>query len=87
MALEKFKLKILPRAKEEINEISEYYNSRQKGLGKLFYAEFNEYISTLKSFPFFEEKYNVVRELPLRKFPYKYIFQLMNLTILFIFRL
>lgn len=70
MGLEKFKLKVLPRAKEEINEISEYYNSRQKGLGKMFYAEFIEYTSTLKTFPFFEEKYNIIRELPLRKFPY-----------------
>ncbi|KUJ62523.1 hypothetical protein AR687_06730 [Flavobacteriaceae bacterium CRH] len=27
-------------------------------------------METLKTFPFFEEKYNVVRTLPLKKFPY-----------------
>lgn len=70
MALENFKLQILTRAKLEINETALYYEEKSKGLGKLFYLEFKKYSNTLKTFPFFEEKYNIVRTLPLKKFPY-----------------
>lgn len=70
MALDNFKLKILSRAKLEIEEIHEYYQSLSKGLGKVFYLEFKNYSKTLKNIPFFEEKYNIVRTLPLKKFPY-----------------
>ncbi|KRB54817.1 hypothetical protein [Flavobacterium sp. Root186] len=70
MALENFKLQILSRAKLEVDEAAYYYENKSKGLGKLFYLEFKSYSNTLKSIPFFEEKYNIVRTLPLRKFPY-----------------
>lgn len=65
-----YKTTILPKAKQEVNETALYYESRRKGLGKLFYKEFKNYALTLKTFPFFEEKYNIVRTLPLKKFPY-----------------
>lgn len=70
MALKKYRIVILNRAKEEVDEASFYYESIQKGLGKRFYKEFKTYALTLNSFPFFEEKYNVVRILPFKKFPY-----------------
>ena len=70
MAVANFKIKILPRAKEEINEICFYYESKSKGLGKIFYTILKEHISTLKNNPFFENKYNIIRVLPLKKFPY-----------------
>ncbi len=70
MAVNNFKLKILSRAKLEVNEAAEYYESKNKGLGKAFYLEFKNYSKTLRNIPFFEEKYNVVRNLPLKKFPY-----------------
>ncbi|MCR4032775.1 MULTISPECIES: hypothetical protein [Flavobacterium] len=71
MALEEnYKTVILPRAKLEVDETAFYYESLKKGLGKLFYKEFKNYALTLKTFPFFEEKYNIVRMLPLKKFPY-----------------
>jgi hypothetical protein len=71
MALkEKYKTVILPRAKQEVNEIATYYDYIRKGLGKLFYKEFKNNALTLKTFPFFGVKYNIVRTLPLKKFPY-----------------
>ncbi|MFZ0598941.1 MAG: type II toxin-antitoxin system RelE/ParE family toxin [Flavobacterium sp.] len=65
-----FKLQILSRAKLEVDEAANYYESRSKGLGKLFYLEFKSYRKTLENIPFFEEKYNSIRTLPLKKFPY-----------------
>lgn len=65
-----YKLIILVRADLEADEISEYYESLSKGLGTKFYNDFEDYVETLKTFPFFEEKYNIVRTLPLKKFPY-----------------
>ena len=70
MAVNNFKLKILSRAKLEVNEAAEYYESKSKGLGKTFYLEFINYSKTLRNIPFFEVKYNIVRTLPLKKFPY-----------------
>lgn len=65
-----FKIKIFPRAKDEINEIADYYESIKKGLGKRFYKEFLDKIETLKHIPFFFVRYNIIRTLPLKKFPY-----------------
>jgi hypothetical protein len=70
MALNNFKLKILSRAKLEVNEAAEYFESKSKELGNVFYLEFKNYSKTLRNIPFFEEKYNIVLTLPLKKFPY-----------------
>lgn len=70
MAINNFKLQILSRAKLEVKEVTEYYESKTKGLGKAFYLEFKNYSKTLRNIPFFEVKYNIVRTLPLKKFPY-----------------
>ena len=40
MAVDNFKLQILSRAKLEVDEAADYYESKSKGLGKLFYLEF-----------------------------------------------
>ena len=76
MAVNNFKIKILPRAKEEIDEISLYYDSKSNGFGKIFYKILKEHISTLKSIPFFENKYDIIRVLPLKKFPYSIHFSI-----------
>ena len=67
---ENYKIKILTRAKQEVDETAFYYETIRKGLGKLFYLEFKNYSLTLNNIPFFEVKYNIVRILPLKKFPY-----------------
>ncbi|MCM0665456.1 hypothetical protein [Flavobacterium tyrosinilyticum] len=65
-----FEIIILLRADLEVDEIGEYYESLSNGLGTKFFNEYQEYVETLHTFPFFEEKYNTVRTLPLKKFPY-----------------
>ncbi|MFD2908562.1 hypothetical protein ACFSX9_07410 [Flavobacterium ardleyense] len=65
-----FDIEILKRAILEIDEISEYYESLVDGLGTKFYIELSFYIETLYHIPFFEQKYNSIRVLPLKKFPY-----------------
>ncbi|AXB55914.1 hypothetical protein [Flavobacterium fluviale] len=65
-----FEIIILLRAELEVDEIAEYYESLSDGLGTKFFNEYQKYVDTLNTFPFFEEKYNIVRTLPLKKFPY-----------------
>jgi hypothetical protein len=65
-----FKTKILIRAKLEVDETALFYESKRKGLGKSFYKEFKNYALTLNNIPFFENKYNEIRLLPLKNFPY-----------------
>jgi hypothetical protein len=75
-----YEIIILVRADLEVDEIAEYYESLSNTLGTKFFNEFLDYVETLKTFPFFEEKYNIVRTLPLKKFPYTFILQLMKTT-------
>lgn len=42
----------------------------EKVLGEKFLLDYENQLNTLYNFPFFEEKYNIVRVLPLKKFPY-----------------
>lgn len=65
-----YEINILIRADLEVDEIIQYYESVSNGLGTKFNNEFEDYVETLKIFPFFEEKYDIVRTLPLKKFPY-----------------
>ncbi|SNR88256.1 hypothetical protein [Flavobacterium sp. ov086] len=65
-----YEIVILLRADLEVDETAEYYESLSNGLGKKFFNEYQDHVETLKTFPFFEEKYNIVRTLPLKKFPY-----------------
>ena len=65
-----YEIAILVRADLEVDEIIEYYESVSNGLGTTLNNEFEDYVETLKTFPFFVEKYNIVRTLPLKKFPY-----------------
>ena len=65
-----FKVLIVKRADLEIEEALLYYENISKGLGEKFLLDYNDHLKTLYNFPIFEEKYNIVRTLPLKKFPY-----------------
>jgi hypothetical protein len=65
-----FDVKTLIRAELELDEAVFYYESLQSGLGNKFLLDYENQLNTLYNFPFFEEKYNIVRKLPLKKFPY-----------------
>lgn len=65
-----FNVKTLIRAELELDEAVFYYETIRRGLGEKFILEYENRLNTLYDFPFFEEKYNAVRTLPLKKFPY-----------------
>ena len=65
-----FKVKTLIRAELEIDEAVFYYETIRNGLGEKFILDYENQLNTVYNFPFFEEKYNIVRTLPLKKFPY-----------------
>ena len=39
-------------------------------MGEKFLLDYKDHLNTLNNFPFFEEKYNIVRTVRLKKFPY-----------------
>ena len=65
-----FNVKTLIRAELELDEAVFYYENSRKGLGDKFLLDYENRLDTLYNFPFFENKYNIVRILPLKKFPY-----------------
>lgn len=72
----KFKIKIGPEASDDIQQGIDWYNKKQKGLGRKFYKEVNQHFQTLKINPFFQVRYKNVRCLPLQKYPYMVHFTL-----------
>ena len=65
-----FNVKTLIRAELELDEAVFYYKTIRKSLGEKFILDYENQLNTLYNFPFFEEKYDIVRTLPLKKFPY-----------------
>lgn len=65
-----YKIRIESDAKHDIQEGISWYNSKKKGLGKSFHNEVKDHIITLKEIKFFQIRYEEVRCLPLKKFPY-----------------
>ena len=65
-----FKIKIEPEVVDDIQSGIVWYNKQQAGLGKRFLSEVKLHISLLKANPFFQIRYDKVRCLPLRSFPF-----------------
>jgi toxin ParE1/3/4 len=65
-----FKIKLNLDARNDIQNNIDWYNEQQKNLGKKFLDEIKTYIQKLKSIPFFQIRYDNVRCLPLKKFPF-----------------
>ena len=61
---------ITPEAKLDIQEAIDWYNDKQKGLGKKFHKEVKNGIARLEENPFYAIKYNQIRCLSVPKFPY-----------------
>ncbi|MFP3422191.1 hypothetical protein R0K19_22755, partial [Bacillus sp. SIMBA_161] len=58
------------KAIEDIQLAIEYYDDQQIGLGQKFESVLNKHITTLKKNPFFRIRYDNIRCLPLKKFPF-----------------
>ncbi len=67
-----YKLIILPLAKQDIKEAADWYNSRQKGLGKRFTTQVRKNIKIVRENPFFAAaiRYDEVRTAVLEVFPF-----------------
>lgn len=64
-----FEVKILKRAEQEVEEAFLYYESKSIDLGEKFLIEYEDQLDTLSNIPFFAVKYDVIRKLPMKKFP------------------
>lgn len=66
----RFEINLDKRAKSDIDKALDYYNEKQKGLGKKFLLDVSDALATLEKNPFFQIRYDDYRCLPLKKFPY-----------------
>ncbi|HUW07001.1 MAG TPA: type II toxin-antitoxin system RelE/ParE family toxin [Williamwhitmania sp.] len=67
----RFKVKIEPKALQDIQAITDWYNERQAGVGKRFQKATVKQIDSLVNNPHgWAIRYNEIRCLPVRKFPY-----------------
>lgn len=65
-----YKLVIKPEVYNDIQSGVDWYNSKQKGLGKRFFEAIQKEYSILKTTPIFQVRYDDVQCLPVKKFPY-----------------
>ena len=66
----RYEVVIPPMALQDVQEAIDYYDEQRAGLGEKFENELNEFLLVLESNPYFENRYDKVRCLPLKKFPF-----------------
>jgi plasmid stabilization system protein ParE len=67
-----YQLKVLPEAKLDISEIIEWYNTKQKGLGKQFLDFLKFKLENIQENPLhYQTGYKDVRSCLIDKFPYQ----------------
>jgi hypothetical protein len=72
--VKQFNVRIRDNAFNDLQDTIDYYNSKQHGLGKHFYILFEHALEILKINPYFQIRFDSIRSLPLRKFPYSIYF-------------
>ena len=65
-----YRIIISEKAENDIGLAMEYYNQQQLGLGKRFLSEVNHTISDIHKSPFYQIRYDDVRCLKVKKFPF-----------------
>ena len=66
-----YKIDFLPQVFDDIQQTINWYNDKQKGLGKKFFSALKKHYSLLKKDPFcIAIKYDNIRCLPVSKYPY-----------------
>jgi plasmid stabilization system protein ParE len=69
--MKKYKVKIESEALDDIQEITDWYNDAQEGLGKRFQKTAIKHISSLNKDPqIFAIRYNEIRCMVIKEFPY-----------------
>ncbi|MFN7675366.1 type II toxin-antitoxin system RelE/ParE family toxin [Flavobacterium sp.] len=78
-----YKLKIFPKAKSDLSEISSWYEDIQKGLGKRFLKNVSLEMKVVKSNPIsFQIRYDTTRVVLIKKFPYLIHYEIIDNEIL-----
>src|SRR5687768_18581505 len=72
----KYKILISPQAKKDIQLAIEWYNDQKPDLGKNFHSVLNSHIENLRNNPFYQIRYDKVRCLPIKQYPYMIHFTL-----------
>jgi toxin ParE1/3/4 len=65
-----FIIKIEPAAYQDIQDGIDWYNEQQAGLGRKFLAEVKASFKQLQTNPFFQVRYDDVRCLPIKRYPF-----------------
>jgi len=66
-----YKILFAPEVYDDLQEAIDFYNSRNKGLGKRFFKAVKNQLSLIKSNAFgFQVRYDTIRCAPLNSFPY-----------------
>ncbi len=65
-----FSIFIDPEAIKDIQQAIDYYEEQEIGLGKRFEESLNKHLLVLEKHPFFNIRYDNVRCLPMKKFPF-----------------
>ncbi|TKG92987.1 type II toxin-antitoxin system RelE/ParE family toxin [Puteibacter caeruleilacunae] len=66
-----YKIRILPAAQQDIRTAAQWYNKRQKGLGKRFTTEVRNKVYFIQQFPNASNiRYNRIRTAVLNVFPF-----------------
>ena len=78
-----YKLKILPKAKLDLSEISSWYEDVQNGLGKRFLKNVGLEMRIVKNNPIlFQIRYDKTRVVLIKKYPYLIHYEIINNEIL-----
>jgi toxin ParE1/3/4 len=75
-----FKILFDKKSKEEIQAAIKWYNQQKKGLGREFYRVLRSNIDRLQHNPYFQIRYDNVRCLPIRKYPFMIHFTIDELS-------
>lgn len=73
--MKRYKVKIVPEALADIQEITDWYNEQQSRLGKRFQKTAIKHINSLDKDPqIYAVRYNEIRCILIKKFPYMVYF-------------
>lgn len=71
----RFRIEVDIRALEDIKSAKEYYDSQKVGLGLRFEKSVKQLVSILQKNPFFQIRYDQIRCVPLKSFPFMIHFE------------
>jgi hypothetical protein len=81
-----YKFLFAEQFKSDVRESRKWYNDQQKGLGKKFYEDVKSGLEAIRKTPNFAVRYDRIRCLPLKKYPFMIHYQVdeSNKTVLFL---